>query len=110
MILEMPRFRREGLVPLRRRLLAAALLGSAAALGQTAAPAGPPTIKPGENLVVEGVPPIPAGSPTRSGGTPSSGRPLLELASDPAEMLDLARFGNTNQAHLVKTRAARGRR
>ena len=50
----------------------------------------PPTIKPGDNLVVEGVPPIPAslaedGRPR----TPSSGRPgFIELAPDAARDAD----------------------
>jgi len=95
-------------VPLCRRLLAAALLGSSAALGQTPPAAEPPTIKPGENLVVEGVPAVPAGladevwryTEFRSASF-SSWHPTRR------EMLISTRFGNTNQAHL---REALGRR
>jgi len=104
MIRESLRFRREGLVSLRMRLFAVALAVSPAALGQTAAPAEPPTIKPGDNLVVEGVPPVPATladdvwryTEFRSAAF-SSWHPTRR------EMLISTRFGNTNQAHLVKT-------
>ncbi len=89
---------------LRMRLFAVALAVSPAALGQTAAPAEPPTIKPGDNLVVEGVPPVPATladdvwryTEFRSAAF-SSWHPTRR------EMLISTRFGNTNQAHLVKT-------
>ena len=104
MIRESLHFRREGLVSLRMRLFAVALALSPAALGQTAAPAEPPTIKPGDNLVVEGVPPVPATladdvwryTEFRSAAF-SSWHPTRR------EMLISTRFGNTNQAHLVKT-------
>jgi dipeptidyl aminopeptidase/acylaminoacyl peptidase len=90
-------------VSLRLRFLAAALAGSAAALGQTAPAPGPASIKPGDNLVVEGVPPIPAAladdvwryTEFRSAAF-SSWHPTRR------EMLISTRFGNTNQAHVVK--------
>ena len=71
---------------------------------QTPPAAEPPTIKPGENLVVEGVPAVPAGladevwryTEFRSASF-SSWHPTRR------EMLISTRFGNTNQAHLVKT-------
>ena len=94
---------------LRRRLffLTAAFAASSAVLAQAAAPAEAPTIKPGDNLVVEGVPPIPAAladdvwryTEFRSAAF-SSWHPLRR------EMLISTRFGNTNQAHLVKAPGA----
>jgi dipeptidyl aminopeptidase/acylaminoacyl peptidase len=103
MIREDLRFRREGSVSLRIRLFAAALALSSAALGQSTAPAEPATIKPGDNLVVEGVPAIPATladdvwryTEFRSAAF-SSWHPTRR------EMLISTRFGNTNQAHLVR--------
>ena len=89
---------------LRSRFVAlTALAASAAALGQTAPASEPASIKPGDNLVVEGVPSIPATladdvwryTEFRSAAF-SSWHPVRR------EMLVSTRFGNTNQAHLVK--------
>ncbi len=89
---------------LRMRLFAVALAVSPAALGQTAPASEPPTIPPGETLVVEGVPPVPATladevwryTEFRSANF-SSWHPMRR------EMLIGTRFGNTTQAHLVRT-------
>src|SRR4029079_10895887 len=87
-----------------RAFCAVALPRPPAPPGKTRAPAEPPTIKPGDNLVVEGVPPVPATladdvwryTEFRSAAF-SSWHPTRR------EMLISTRFGNTNQAHLVKT-------
>ena len=79
----------EDLVSHRACLFAAALAAASAALGQPA-PSAEPTIPPGDNLVVEGVPAIPAAladevwryTEFRTGG-------LLELAPDAAGDADL---------------------
>ena len=92
---------------LRRHFVVAAFAGSAAALGQTSPASEPASIKPGDNLVVEGVPPIPATladdvwryTEFRSAAF-SSWHPVRR------EMLVSTRFGNTNQAHLVKAPGA----
>ncbi|MGH9364084.1 MAG: S9 family peptidase [Thermoanaerobaculia bacterium] len=85
----------------RNRLpLAILCFAGASAFGQTAET---PVIKPGDNLVVEGVPPIPAAlaeevcryTELRSAGF-SSWHPTRR------EMLIGTRFGNTTQTHLVK--------
>ena len=90
----------------RMLVLAAALCGAFAA-AQTAPPAPTPSpapvVQPGENLVVEGIPPIPASLASavgrytefRSAGF-SSWHPTRH------EMLIATRFGNVTQAHLVK--------
>ncbi len=86
---------------IRNRLpLAILFFAGASAFGQTAET---PEIKPGDSLVVEGVPPIPAAlaeevgryTELRSAGF-SSWHPTRR------EMLIGTRFGNTTQAHLVK--------
>ena len=78
-------------------------------------PAAPPrtrrSITPGEALVVEGVPPIPASLAEEVGrytefrsANFTSWHPKLH------EMIIATRFGNVNQAHLVKSPGrARGR-
>jgi dipeptidyl aminopeptidase/acylaminoacyl peptidase len=82
------------------RFLAAVLLASASAAAQT----NGPVITPGDNLVVEGVPAIPAAiadevrryTEYRTAGL-GSWRPTRR------EMLIGTRFGDTPQIHLVKT-------
>jgi dipeptidyl aminopeptidase/acylaminoacyl peptidase len=92
-----------------KRLLALAVLTSSSVFAQTpqtpqtAQTVKTPEIKPADNLVVEGVPPIPASladdvwryTEFRSAAF-SSWHPTRH------EMLISTRFGNTNQAHLVK--------
>jgi dipeptidyl aminopeptidase/acylaminoacyl peptidase len=90
-------------VSLRRRVFAALFALSAAVPGQTAPSSEPPAIKPGANLVVEGVPAVPASladevwryTEFRS-ATFSSWHPTRR------EMLIATRFGNVTQAHLVR--------
>ena len=89
-------------MPLRRSFFAAALALAPAGLAQTPA-GGPATIPPTDNLVVEGVPPIPATladdvwryTEFRAAAF-SSWHPTRR------EMLVSTRFGNTNQAHVVR--------
>ncbi len=85
-----------------RTVLSAGILGLAAlAAAQTA------DLKPGDNLVVEGVPPIPI-------SLAEEVRPYAEVRAaiftswNPGrhEMLIATRFGNTYQAHLVKAPGA----
>ena len=78
-------------------LLALALVAAPAALAQTA------EIKPGENLVVEGVPAIPASiAEDASRYTESRGAFFTSWHPKRREMLIVTRFGNTNQVHVVK--------
>ena len=62
-----------------------------------------PAIAPGENLVVDGVPAIPA-SLVDSAGRYSSyrGATLADWHPSRREMLIATRFGDTQQLHLVK--------
>ena len=81
------------------RIFAAALLLVSNALAQT----GGPVVVPGDNLVVEGVPPIPATLPEEvrrytefRSATLASWHPVRR------EMLISTRFGDTPQVHLLK--------
>jgi dipeptidyl aminopeptidase/acylaminoacyl peptidase len=81
------------------RLLAAILLLVPAALGQR-----PAIIVPGDNLVVEGVPAIPAQlSEDVRRYTEFRAAGLASWHPTRREMLVGTRFGDTNQIHLVKT-------
>jgi len=91
-------------MPLRNSFFAAALFaGSVAVPGQTTPSAEPPPIKPGDNLVVEGVPPVPASladevwryTEFRSASF-SSWHPTRH------EMMISTRLGNVAQAYLVR--------
>jgi dipeptidyl aminopeptidase/acylaminoacyl peptidase len=94
--------RREDLVSHRACLFAAALAAASAALGQST-PSAEPTIPPGDNLVVEGVPAIPAAladevwryTEFRTAAF-SSWHPTRR------EMLISTRLGNVAQAYLVR--------
>jgi dipeptidyl aminopeptidase/acylaminoacyl peptidase len=82
-------------------ILFLAAIGSAQTPAPTPAP--PPTIKPGENLVVEGVPAIPASIAEDSlRYTESRGAAFTSWNPKRHEMLISTRFGNTNQVHVVK--------
>jgi dipeptidyl aminopeptidase/acylaminoacyl peptidase len=75
-------------------------LFAAVALAQSAPPA---VVKPGDNLVVEGIPPIPA-SIAEQAWRYTEVRSASFGSWNPTqrELLILTRFGDTNQVHLVK--------
>jgi dipeptidyl aminopeptidase/acylaminoacyl peptidase len=81
------------------RAFAAALLLVSTALAQT----GGPVVVPGDNLVVEGVPPIPATLPEEVRRyTEFRSASLASWHPVRREMLISTRFGDTPQVHLVK--------
>jgi dipeptidyl aminopeptidase/acylaminoacyl peptidase len=81
------------------RIFAAALLLVSNALAQT----GGPVVVPGDNLVVEGVPPIPATLPEEVRRyTEFRSASLASWHPVRREMLISTRFGDTPQVHLVK--------
>ncbi len=89
---------------MNRRLLAAVLIGvlSIAARAQTASPETP-YVKPGDNLVLENIPPVPlsvAEQTARYGESRSAA--LLDWNPVRREMLIATRFADTPQVHLVK--------
>jgi dipeptidyl aminopeptidase/acylaminoacyl peptidase len=62
-----------------------------------------PAIAPGENLIVDGVPPIPASLADTAGRYSSyRGATLADWHPSRREMLIVTRFGDTPQLHLVK--------
>jgi dipeptidyl aminopeptidase/acylaminoacyl peptidase len=62
-----------------------------------------PAIAPGENLIVDGVPPIPASLADTAGRYSSyRGATLADWHPSRREMLIATRFGDTPQLHLVK--------
>src|SRR5438477_4065883 len=81
------------------RIFAAALLLVSTALAQN----GGPVVAPGDNLVVEGVPPIPA-SLAEEVRRYTEFRTAALASWHPVrrEMLVSTRFGDTPQIHLVK--------
>src|SRR2546428_313222 len=89
-------------------LLAAILLAAAPARPQTSAPAPaappapapPPVIAPADNLVVEGVPAIPAELAERIGAYSEFRRAAFRSwHPTKREMLIMTRFGDTYQVH-----------
>ena len=86
---------------LRQRIGLFALLACFAALSP--APAAEPVLPVPENLVLDGVPPIPA-TVAESAAPYTESRPAMLTSWHPTrrEVLISTRFGNTNQAHLVK--------
>ena len=63
----------------------------------------PPTVAPNENLIVDGVPPVPAEIAEKAGRYGESRAAIFaDWHPDGREMLILTRFGDTNQVHLVK--------
>ena len=90
----------------RTVLAVCALFLSVFASAQTPPPQAP-TIKPGENLVVEGVPPIPASiAEDALRYTESRGASFSSWNPKRHEMLISTRFGNTSQVHVVKSPGA----
>src|SRR4051812_220748 len=80
--------------------LAAALLFPLAAFAADQ-PAKPP-LTPGDNLVIDGVPPIPGELPEQVGRyTESRAASVQDWHPTRAEMLITTRFGDTNQIHQV---------
>jgi dipeptidyl aminopeptidase/acylaminoacyl peptidase len=86
-----------------RAMLVASMLALAAGCGHAQPRAQPPHIAPGDNLVVEGVPAIPAEIAEKVGRY-SDFRSALFQGWHPArqEMLITTRFGDTSQVHLVR--------
>ncbi len=81
----------------------AALFLLPAFLGAQPAPAQAETIAPGENLVVEGVPPIPASLAEEVGRyTDFRTASFQGWHPERREMLVLTRFADTNQVHWVR--------
>jgi dipeptidyl aminopeptidase/acylaminoacyl peptidase len=81
------------------RIIAAALLLASTALAQD----GAPVIKPGDNLVVEGIPPIPASLAEEVRRyTEFRTAALASWHPTRREMLISTRFGDTPQIHLVR--------
>jgi dipeptidyl aminopeptidase/acylaminoacyl peptidase len=84
----------------RTALLASLLLIPLSALA--AEPAPKPPLTPGDNLVVDGVPPIPGDLPDQVGRyTESRAAGFQDWHPTRAEMLITTRFGDTNQLHQV---------
>jgi dipeptidyl aminopeptidase/acylaminoacyl peptidase len=85
---------------MKRLTLAAALLFPFAGFAADAPPK--PPLTPADNLVVDGVPPIPAELPEQVGRyTESRAASLQDWHPTRAEMLITTRFGDTNQLHQV---------
>ncbi|MGZ4820699.1 MAG: S9 family peptidase, partial [Terriglobales bacterium] len=87
----------------RTKLLFILVICSAIVFAQSAPPASTAVIKPNENLVAEGIPPIPV-SIAEQAGRYTEVRSAFLGSWNPRqrEMLILTRFGDTNQVHLVK--------
>ena len=80
-----------------------ALAACALAFALPAFGADPAVITPNENLVVEGVPKIPASiADDALRYTESRGAFFTSWHPKRREMLIVTRFGNTNQVHVVK--------
>jgi dipeptidyl aminopeptidase/acylaminoacyl peptidase len=89
-----------GLAMFRRMILVLAAIGVSAACGF----AQQPVIAPGENLVVDGVPAIPASLAETAGRYGSyRGAILADWHPTQREMLITTRFGDTPQLHMVKS-------
>ena len=72
--------------------------------------AAPKTIAPPENLVIDGIPPIPAEVAEQVGRyTEARSASLAAWHPTLPEMLILTRFADTNQVHVVGNPAARAR-
>jgi dipeptidyl aminopeptidase/acylaminoacyl peptidase len=85
-------------------LCIAGIPGSRANAQSAAATTQDATIAPGENLVVDGVPPIPASLADTAGRYSSyRGATLVDWHPLRRELLIATRFGDTPQLHLVKT-------
>lgn len=80
-----------------------AALGFALAMAAPAAQGQPPEIVPNENLVVDGIPRLPAVLAEKAGRyTESRSADFLSWHPVRREMLIATRFGDTNQVHRVK--------
>jgi dipeptidyl aminopeptidase/acylaminoacyl peptidase len=85
-------------------LCIACIPGSRANAQSAAATTQDATIAPGENLIVDGVPPIPASLADTAGRYSSyRGATLVDWHPLRRELLIATRFGDTPQLHLVKT-------
>ena len=92
------------MTPVKRlRSLLPALLLAASLSGHARAAENPPTVAPGGNLIVDGVPPVPAEIVDKASRY-GEARAALFADWHPTrnEILILTRFGDTNQVHLVK--------
>jgi dipeptidyl aminopeptidase/acylaminoacyl peptidase len=88
-----------------KRLLAifALLLAGGIALAQNNAPAQPSVIRPGENLVLENIPPIPAAIAEKAFQYGEvRGALLQDWDGSRKEMLIITRFADVPQVHMVK--------
>lgn len=86
---------------MKRLTLAAALLLFPLATFAADPPAKPP-LTPGDNLVIDGIPPIPGELPEQVGRyTESRAASVQDWHPTRAEMLITTRFGDTNQIHQV---------
>ncbi len=84
-------------------LLAATLSGPAVRAQQASPPAGPAAIRPTENLIVEGIPEIPAGLADEVRRyTEARSAAFVGWHPTRVEMLIGTRFGNTAQIHEVR--------
>src|SRR5579884_1415314 len=84
-------------------LLALTLFAGATAFAQPGPEAAPAVIKPGDNLVVENIPPVPAAIAEKAnqyGEFRSAG--LMDWDPARREMLIGTRFADVPQIHLVK--------
>ncbi|MEY2548746.1 MAG: hypothetical protein QOD64_1328 [Verrucomicrobiota bacterium] len=85
---------------MKRLTLAAVLLFSLAAFA--ADPPSRPPLTPAENLVIDGIPPIPGELPEQVGRyTESRAATLQDWHPTRAEILITTRFGDTNQLHQI---------
>jgi dipeptidyl aminopeptidase/acylaminoacyl peptidase len=67
-----------------------------------ASPSAKPPLAPADNLVIDGIPPIPADLPEQVGRyTESRAASFQDWHPSRAEMLIATRFGDTNQIHLL---------
>lgn len=77
------------------------ILFAALAFAQSAPPQS--VIKPADNLVTEGIPPIPASIAEQAGRyTEVRSASVADWHPARRELLVLTRFGDTNQVHMVK--------
>ncbi len=87
----------------RAKLFFVVLLFTALAFAQSAPTQSAAVIKPADNLVAEGIPPIPASIAEQAGRyTEVRSASVADWHPARRELLVLTRFGDTNQVHMVK--------